>query len=400
MMIDPLSNSHSTSSLPAIDPFSAVSLIWAACITNEEKRAPPPFTASLPQTSLNSIWEAARSLLGWSNPVERVAQAALGAGAAAAAAVQGLSAEELEAMRARVSLRRRDWATLTVPFVLRREVSGLARSLLVIPVGEGRVEVWALLKQKGGETLVGEGKFKKATWALNLDTQERKVFLSEKETEAISDREREALIRYAGRPEFSAGHVVRYRFKGRSEVKRGVLVDPCLQGSLADRVFEMSEIRSILPDIIRALAILHANNEIHLDVKPNNILLYRDQERLRAKLGDFSFIHKVGTLNTACGSAGFNAPELVAPGADLATIDRSADVWSLGMTLYDVTRGKYGQAARELGYTDERLAPSRDLSEWKERSLPERGVRGSLDWVIDQCLQINPRDRITMEALL
>lgn len=308
--------------------------------------------------------------------------------------------------------------------------SDLARSLLVIPQEDGTVKVFVLLKQKGGiKTLSNAGAFKKATWALDLDTWERKVFLSEKREKycaakghSLTDQEMEGLNVYAGIPGFSGGRVVKYRHKERignsasGKEKRGVLVDPMLGGDMSDylsidnkppkrkETLTPEDIDSAALDISYALAVMSANGHIHLDLKPENILL--DLGR-RAKLSDYSLIHKVGALRRKLGTPAYRAPEIVL--AKYAKVDGRADVWSFGMTLCNLRKGKEIDAAIGMGYHIDFPMPGRTfvekdskaaLEKWKEANLPNRKQPGTLDSIIDRCLQFDPEDRMRPEDLL
>lgn len=302
-----------------------------------------------------------------------------------------------------------------------KKESGLARSVLFIEIN-GDIKVYALLKQKGGITALGSGEFKKATWALDIETGERKVFLTEKREKRfgvirpINDSEKAALTKYAGNPRFNAGKVVSYTFKKRNESekpisKRGVLLDFMEGGELMDYLdstdpnssLNIKQNLIIARDVAQALAFMHANQDMHLDVKPANIMLRVQKGQLRASLGDFSLVAKVGSLRLKGGTNGYMAPEMIKAAylQDLKKVTTKSDVWSLGKMLYDLKMGHYHQASVEID--NRHFLPKggdEGLAAWKETHLPDRNSRGSLDWAIDHCLHINPSMRITMPELI
>ena len=85
-----------------------------------------------------------------------------------------------------------------------------------------------------------------------------------------------------------------------------------------------------------ALEYAHALGVVHRDIKPGNILM---SEKGLAKLGDFSIAQLTGPAGEETGSMvgtpGYMAPEQVTEGA----MDARADVFSLGVVLYEAVSG-------------------------------------------------------------
>ena len=100
--------------------------------------------------------------------------------------------------------------------------------------------------------------------------------------------------------------------------------------------FSESELLTILKDLAHALSDLHRNNIVHLDVKPENILLSHNN---CFKLADFGLSRCISASNTddvTEGDARYMAQELLNENKDLS----KADIFSLGATMYELIIGE------------------------------------------------------------
>jgi eukaryotic-like serine/threonine-protein kinase len=102
--------------------------------------------------------------------------------------------------------------------------------------------------------------------------------------------------------------------------------------------------RLLLADLCRALSYVHRKGLVHRDLKGGNVLVTRAEDRERAKLFDFGIalateIEPAGRLTTrerAVGTLTFMAPEQAVSGQ----VDHRADLFSLGVLLYQMLAGK------------------------------------------------------------
>lgn len=88
-----------------------------------------------------------------------------------------------------------------------------------------------------------------------------------------------------------------------------------------------------------ALGAVHALGVVHRDLKPENlILIQRDGRDDAVKLIDFG-VAQIGASDAAVvGTAAYMAPEQASPGAP---VDRRADVYSLGVLLFEMVTGRH-----------------------------------------------------------
>jgi len=119
--------------------------------------------------------------------------------------------------------------------------------------------------------------------------------------------------------------------------------------SLADFIektssFDINIFKEILLSIAAALYILYYNGVMHRDIKPSNIFIIQSDkiDKTKIKLGgfDYSIYIKDNTFESV-GSYFYAAPEIIKN----LEYDEKCDLWSLGITLYELLFGElpYGK---------------------------------------------------------
>lgn len=123
------------------------------------------------------------------------------------------------------------------------------------------------------------------------------------------------------------------------------------------RPLNNDEIKLILKQICPALDYAHQFQIYHCDVKPGNILIDQHNE---TKLTDFGVArHAADTF--AGGTLEYMAPELLVSASHSARIDARTDVYSLGVSLYELLSGGY------LPYPPPKVTSTSQREETRER---------------------------------
>lgn len=133
---------------------------------------------------------------------------------------------------------------------------------------------------------------------------------------------------------------------GDNAVQYNILMEYMEGGSLEQRLLKLkgaplklSNIKSIITQILSGLAYLHENKIIHRDLKPGNILM--DETHSRYKIADFGVATEVigkntNTKRTETGTAWYMAPEVIRG----EPYSYPIDIWALGWILYELVSGK------------------------------------------------------------
>lgn len=185
----------------------------------------------------------------------------------------------------------------------------------------------------------------------------------------------------------------------------------CLEDRIArEGTIPVNEAVRIARHVGRALSRAHARNIIHRDLKPANIFITKnedDEERgWTAKVLDFGIAKmgvdygEVSTTKTGAvlGTPLFMSPEQVRGASD---VDHRADLYSLGMVVYNMLTGEYAFDGASFGdllvsICTEPLPKLRDAAPWASDDLEL--------WFERACAR-NPEDRFVdademVEALI
>jgi serine/threonine-protein kinase len=156
-----------------------------------------------------------------------------------------------------------------------------------------------------------------------------------------------------------------------------------------------ARIVAILGDVAGALALAHSHNIIHRDLKPQNIMLASGTGRRQiAKLLDFGIAKTFDDSSTQLTRTGFTlgTPQYMAPEQAAGTeVDARADLYSLGVILYEMLTG-------EVPFTDPSTPAllvklMTEAPEPPSRRRPGAAVSPALEAIALRCLEKDPARR-------
>ncbi|OZJ06907.1 hypothetical protein BZG36_00063 [Bifiguratus adelaidae] len=165
---------------------------------------------------------------------------------------------------------------------------------------------------------------------LNLDTEHDDVADIQKEIALLSQ------LKHA-----ESQNITRYHGSVLNGTRLWIVMDYAAGGSIR-RLMQAGKldercIAVVAREVLSALSYLHKNNIIHRDIKAANILL---TEAGNVQLCDFGVAGQTSVQqlkrNSFVGTPYWMAPEVIMEGSQY---DCKADIWSLGITIYEIAKG-------------------------------------------------------------
>ena len=248
-----------------------------------------------------------------------------------------------------------------------------------------------------GEQL-GAGKFSKVMQCTSVRTGQafavkiiNKADLKDSERELL--RTEVAVLKLVSHP-----HIVKLEAVYETSTNIYIVMERAPGGELFNRIvgrtrFKEHEARALMRPLLKAVHYLHTLGIVHRDLKPENILCGRHITDV--KLADFG-LSKLSApdevMKMACGTLSYVAPEVLT----LRGYGKAADLWSIGVILYLVVRGRL---PFEAPTRQEVLAKTAAARLDFRHTVWRRWSREGLSFVTG-LLRKNPTERLTADEAL
>lgn len=243
-------------------------------------------------------------------------------------------------------------------------------------VGRGRFGVvWKAVHKKSGRVV--------AIKVLNLDTPEDEI--------------REVQLEIAMLAELKhVPNVTHYHGLHLHHTQLWIIMDYCAGGLVRTLLrpgpMEERHLAVIVRELLVAFQHVHRMGVIHRDVKSANVLIAKDG---RVQLCDFGVAAKLTNdalkRTTMAGTPYWMAPEVIMEGT---AYNSKADIWSLGITAYEIATGNPPYCNMDL------MQAMQLIAHLKPARLESRGHSPLLREFVALCLDEDPEQRPSADTLL
>jgi serine/threonine protein kinase len=173
---------------------------------------------------------------------------------------------------------------------------------------------------------------------------------------------------------------------------RGFLAMELVEGSslsrkIEERPLKLDEALRLASEIGAGLAAAHEKGIVHRDIKAGNILLTPSGQ---PKITDFGLALLAGRSRITRSAATVGTPSYMAPEqARGETVDRRADIWSLGIVLYEMVAGRLPFK----GDSESAVIHSILHDDPEPLTALRSGLPIDLDRIVGKCLAKDPAER-------
>jgi serine/threonine protein kinase len=231
---------------------------------------------------------------------------------------------------------------------------------------------------------------------------------------SVSDDGRERFLREArAAAKLESDHVARVFDVGTFGEKNAYMVMEHLEGSDLEKYLDangplpIDEAVDYVLEALEALAHAHAHGMVHRDIKPSNLFLVeRIDGTRRVKILDFGISKTESGLGVSSpgsstltsphavlGSPAYMAPEQIRSSKH---VDQRADIWSVGVMLYELVTGKSPFLGGSIGDTLARVL----VGQAEPLAVLRPDAPKELADVLSRCLEIDEKKRYQTVAEL
>lgn len=199
--------------------------------------------------------------------------------------------------------------------------------------------------------------------------------------------------------------------ENESRTRKCMVLEYCDQGTVASLVeerwvqgkkFTFEQVSQMCSDVLNGLLQIHAVGCCHLDIKPENIGIKSENNRLVFKLLDLGLLSEQAASTDYQGTKGYMAPEMYGYQDVILPHNAKMDIFSFGCVLYELLyfENLFDSVVDNFLIGDEKTIMNDFYKKVKERRYRRNSPHKALDELLGRCLEIDPGRRPDASQIL
>lgn len=186
---------------------------------------------------------------------------------------------------------------------------------------------------------VGQGQFGRVFQAVDQETGQ---IFALKDLDQIGYSTKKFLREMSYLVSLRHPNIVSFQGLEHHSTGRYLVMDYCDGGTLrqlmeSENKLDLNTSLQFILDILAGLAHAHQQGIIHCDIKPENILLKLEGQKLIAKISDFGIARLIAEADLMRQSGGYTgSPAYMAPERFYGRFSAASDLYSVGIILYEL----------------------------------------------------------------
>ncbi|XP_062578579.1 serine/threonine-protein kinase STK11-like [Saccostrea cucullata] len=250
--------------------------------------------------------------------------------------------------------------------------------------------------------ILGEGSYGKVKEALDTETLQRRAIkiIKRRKLRKINNGEQNVKREIQLLKRLKHRHIIDLSdlIENEEKQKMYMVMEFCvgelqeLLEAAPDKKFPVFQAHRYFRQLVEGLEYLHGQGIVHKDIKPGNLLLSTEEILKITDLGVAEAIDTFAvddTCHTSQGTPAFQPPE-IANGLESFS-GFKVDIWSSGVTLYNMTTGEYPFEGDNIFKLFENIGKG-------QYKIPE-GVEDNLRDLLTGMLQYEAANRVTLQRI-
>lgn len=139
-----------------------------------------------------------------------------------------------------------------------------------------------------------------------------------------------------------------------------------------DSYIDFEEVKHIFDSVCQGLSYAHANNIVHCDLKPGNIMI---SDSGIAKVMDFGVAQKVTEENENSSRPVAGTPAYMSPEQQKGFTSKQSDIYSLAVCLYEALVGQVPWSVKGFDVTTKKIVPPSQIAPYIPQEIDELIIR-------------------------